>query len=179
MKFPTVFLLATSAAAIDLHLEWAGGCSTSQGGFVCFNWNPDTCCSVNAGTLFGSGTFNAIPGNWNIQARGHAGPNCGSIRQQEDSRGRDFVCLANGPFGGLGYGFNNKKKIRGATVVEEVEAEAKCVQPDVMYLADGTRYNYTAILEAKVDTAKLFEVAKAGASVADIPGGFETFKLAQ
>lgn len=179
MKFLALSLLATSAAAIDLHLEWAGGCSTSQGGFVCYNWNPNTCCSVNAGTIFGSGTFNAIPTSWNIQARGHAPPNCGTIRQQEDSRGRTFICLANGPFGGLGYGFNNRKKIRGATVVEEVETETECVQPDVMYLADGTRYNYTAILEAKEDTAELFEIAKAGASVADIPEGFETFKLVE
>ncbi len=100
------------------------------------------------------------------------------MRQQEDSRGRDFICLSNGPFGGAGYGFNNRKKIRGATV-EEVETETKCVQPDVMYLADGTQYNYTAILEAKVDTAVLFEIAKASASVADIPEGFETFRLVQ
>jgi hypothetical protein len=179
MKFLALSLLATSAAAIDLHLHWAGGCSTLQGGYVCRNANPNNCCSVNAGTIFGSGSVRAIPPEWNIQARGHAPPSCGTVRQQEDSRGRRDVCLSNGPFGGLGYGFNNMKKIRGATVVEEVETETKCVQPDVMYLADGTRYNYTAILEANVDTAELIEIAKAGASVADIPEGFETFRLVQ
>ncbi|KAL8396982.1 hypothetical protein RB594_003901 [Gaeumannomyces avenae] len=180
MKVSALVLLATSAAAIDLHLEFAGGCSTSGGGAICFNYNPNTCCSVNQGTIFGSGSFRAIPREWNIQARGHAPSNCGSIRQQEDSRGRDYVCLNNGPFGGLGYGFNNRKLVRGVAVPRDVEEpEAKCVQPNVVYLADGTQYNYTAILEAKVDTAELFKAAQAGASVADMPEGLATFKLAQ
>ncbi|KAK4672177.1 hypothetical protein QC763_100110 [Podospora pseudopauciseta] len=179
MKFLALSLLATSAAAIDLHLEFAGGCSTSGGGYICYNWNPDSCCSVNAGTFFNSGSFRAIPPQWNIQARGHAPPRCGTIRQQEDSRGRTYVCLGNGPFGGLGYGFNNRKMIRGETVEEEEETETECVQPNVMYLADGTQYNYTAIVEAKLDTVELNEIAKAGASAADIPESFEAFKIVQ
>lgn len=69
--------------------------------------------------------------------------------------------------------------IRGATVVEEEETETECVQPNVMYLADGTQYNYTAIVEAKLDTVELNEIAKAGASAADIPESFEAFKIVQ
>lgn len=171
-------LLATAATAVDLHLEFAGGCSTSGGGYVCTGWNPDTCCSVNAGLFFASGSFQAIPGNWNLQARGHAGPNCGAIRDQQDSRGRDYVCLGNGPFGGLGYGFNNRKMIRGATA-EEVGETANCAQPDIMYLADGTQYNYTAILEAKLPVEELHQLGQAGASAADIPESFGTFKLVE
>lgn len=169
-------LLATAASAVDLHLEFAGGCSTSGGGYICRNHNPDTCCSVNAGTFFGSGSFRAIPRDWNLQTRGHTGPQCGAVRDQQDSRGRDYVCLGNGPFGGLGYGFNNRKMIRGATAVG-VEEAAGCAQPDVMYLADGTQYNYTAIVEAELPTEQLFELGKAGASVADVPESFDTFKL--
>ncbi|KAM7210775.1 hypothetical protein V8F06_013837 [Rhypophila decipiens] len=178
MKFLVLSLLATSAAAIDLHLENAGGCAAGGGGYVCYNYNPNTCCTVNNGVFFPSVSFRAIPAAWNIQARGHAPTRCGAVRQQEDSRGRNYICLGNGPFGGSGYGFNNKKMIRGATVEAE-ETDTKCVQPDVMYLADGTLYNYTAIVEAKLDTVELNEYAKAGASAADIPEGFEAFKIVQ
>lgn len=170
-------LFATAASAIDLHLEYAGGCSTSGGGYICRGWNPNTCCSVNAGTYFASGSFRAIPGNWNIQARGHAGPNCGSIRQQQDSAGRDYICLGNGPFGGLGYGFNNRKMIRGATLdARDGEETEGCAQPDVLYLADGTQYNYTAIAEAGQATEELASLVETGASADDIPS-FDAFKL--
>ncbi|KAJ0307963.1 hypothetical protein COL516b_003938 [Colletotrichum fioriniae] len=157
-------LFATAASAIDLHLEFAGGCSTSGGG-------------VNAGTYFASGSFRAIPRNWNIQARGHAGPNCGSIREQQDSAGRDYVCLGNGPFGGLGYGFNNRKMIRGASLdARNGEETEGCAQPNVLYLADGTQYNYTAIAETGQATEELVSLVEAGASADDIPS-FEAFKL--
>ncbi|KAK1948809.1 hypothetical protein LY78DRAFT_664701 [Colletotrichum sublineola] len=170
-------LFATAASAIDLHLEFAGGCSTGGGGYICRGWNPNTCCSVNAGTYFASGSFRAIPGNWNIQARGHAGPNCGSIREQQDSAGRDYICLGNGPFGGLGYGFNNKKMIRGATLdARDGEKTEECAQPNVLYLADGTQYNYTAIVEAGQATEELVSLIEAGASADDIPS-FNVFKL--
>ncbi|GJC87401.1 hypothetical protein ColLi_10239 [Colletotrichum liriopes] len=170
-------LFATAASAIDLHLEFAGGCSTSGGGAVCWNWNPNTCCSINAGTYFASGSFRAIPREWNIQARGHAGPNCGSIREQQDSAARDYICLGNGPFGGLGYGFNNRKMIRGATLdARDGEETERCAQPDVLYLADGTQYNYTAIAETGQSTEELFSLIKAGASADDITS-FDAFKL--
>ncbi|KAI8180546.1 hypothetical protein K4K51_002566 [Colletotrichum sp. SAR 10_75] len=146
-------LFATAASAIDLHLD------------------------VNAGTYFASGSFRAIPGNWNIQARGHAGPNCGSVRQQQDSAGRDYICLGNGPFGGLGYGFNNRKMIRGATLdARDGEENEGCAQPDVLYLADGTQYNYTAIAEAGQATEELASLVETGASADDIPS-FDAFKL--
>lgn len=177
-------LLATAASAVDLHLEFSGGCNTGGGGYICRGWNPNTCCSVNAGLFFASGSFRAIPGNWNLQCRGHAGPNCGAVRDQQDSRGRDYVCLGNGPFGGLGYGFNNRKMIRGAETDLDVRAVngeelEGCAQPDVMYLADGTQYNYTAIVEAQLAPEELFELGKAGASVADIPESYATFQLAE
>ncbi|KAK2728221.1 hypothetical protein CKAH01_11215 [Colletotrichum kahawae] len=170
-------LFATAASAIDLHLEFAGGCSTSGGGAFCQNANPNTCCSVNSGTYFASGSFRAIPRNWNIQCRGHAGPNCGPIREQQDSGGRDYVCLGNGPFGGLGYGFNNRKMIRGATLdARDGEGTEGCAQPDVLYLADGTQYNYTAIAEAGQAIEELFSLIKTGASADDIPS-VDAFKL--
>lgn len=177
-------LLATAATAVDIHLEFAGGCSTGGGGYVCTNYNPNTCCSVNAGVFFGSGSFRAIPRNWNLQCRGHAGPNCGAVRDQQDSAGRDYVCLGNGPFGGFGYGFNNRKMIRGATAELEgraVDGEeaADCATPDIMYLADGTQYNYTAIVEAQLPVEELYELGKAGASAAEIPESFGTFKLVE
>lgn len=176
-------LFATAASAIDLHLEFAGNCNTDGGGYICYGWNPNTCCSVSAGTYFGSVSFQAIPGEWNIQVRGHAGPNCGGVREQQDSAGRTYVCLGNGPFGGSGYGFNNRKMIRGATPVtrdvaavngEETEG---CAQPDVLYLADGTQYNYTAIAETGQPTEELLWLIKAGASVDNIPDSFDAFKL--
>jgi hypothetical protein len=175
-------LLASAASAIDLHLEFAGGCSTSQGGVFCQNWNPNTCCSGNAGTYFSSTSFRAIPRAWNIQARGHAGPNCGSIRSQQDSAGRDYICLTNGPFGGAGYGFNNRKMmIRGSTAEAHddaagVETEG-CASPDVVYLADGTQYNYTAIAEKGLNMEELFSLVKAGASADDIPDSFAAFQF--
>ncbi|KAH8778386.1 hypothetical protein F5883DRAFT_541744 [Diaporthe sp. PMI_573] len=178
-------LFATAASAIDLHLEYAGNCATNQGGVFCQGWQPNTCCSLNAGTFFASGSFRAIPTAWNIQARGHAGPNCGSVREQQDSRGRDYVCLGNGPFGGLGYGFNNRKMIRGATldtrdvVAVNGEETAGCRQPDVVYLADGTQYNYTAIAETGQPTEELFSLVKAGASADEIPASFDAFKFAE
>lgn len=171
-------LLATAASAVDIHLEFSNNCGAS-GGYICRNYNPDTCCSVNAGTYLGSGSFRAIPNNWNLQVRGHAGPNCGSVRDQQDSRGRDYVCLTNGPFGGFGYGFNNRKMVRGATA-EAVEGEFNgCAQPDVMYLADGTQYNYTAIVEAQLPLEELHQLGESGASVADIPESFGAFKLVE
>ncbi|KAK2035899.1 hypothetical protein LZ31DRAFT_580769 [Colletotrichum somersetense] len=170
-------LFATAASAIDLHLEFAGGCSTSGGGYICQNFNPNSCCSVNAGVYLGSGSFRAIPGNWNIQCRGHAGPNCGAIREQQDSAGRDYVCLGNGPFGGLGYGFNNRKMIRGETLdARDVEETEGCAQPNVLYLADGTQYNYTAIAEAGQANEEIVSLIGAGASADDIPS-FNEFKL--
>lgn len=175
-------LLAAAASAVDIHLEFAGGCSTGGGGYVCTAYNPNTCCSVNAGVYFASGSFRAIPGNWNLQVRGHAGPNCGAVRDQQDSAGRDYVCLGNGPFGGFGYGFNNKNMMRGATDVRAVDGEeeaAGCATPDIMYLADGTQYNYTAIVEAQLPVEELYELGKAGASAAEIPESFGTFKLVE
>ncbi|KAI3399499.1 hypothetical protein diail_6761 [Diaporthe ilicicola] len=164
-------LFATAASAIDLHLEYAGGCSTSGGGFICQGINPDTCCSVNAGTYFASASFRAIPPNWNIVARGHAGPSCGTIREQSASGGRDYVCLSNGPFGGTGYGFANKKMIRGATEAREESGE--CATPDVAYLADGTQYNYTAVAETGQPADELVQLFQSG----DIPESFDAFKL--
>ncbi|KAG8161037.1 hypothetical protein KVR01_009301 [Diaporthe batatas] len=164
-------LFATAASAIDLHLEYAGGCSTSGGGFICYNINPDTCCSVNSGTYFGSGSFRAIPRNWNINARGHGGPNCGAIREQRASGGSDYVCLGGGPFGGTGYGFANKKMIRGAT--EAREESVGCATPDVAYLADGTLYNYTAVVETGQPADELVQLFQSG----DIPESFDAFKL--
>ncbi|KAK2030575.1 hypothetical protein LX32DRAFT_692310 [Colletotrichum zoysiae] len=170
-------LCLTAASAIDLHLEFAGGCSTNGGGYICQGWNPDTCCSVNAGIYFASGSFRAIPGNWNIQARGHAGLNCGPIREQQDSAGRDYIFLGNGPFGGLGYGFNNRKMIRGATLnARDGEETEGCAQPDVLYLPDGTQYNYTAIAEAGQATEELVSLIGSGASADDMPS-FDVFKL--
>ncbi|KAI8161611.1 hypothetical protein K4K49_012817 [Colletotrichum sp. SAR 10_70] len=170
-------LFATAASAVDLHLEFAGGCSTSGGGFICRGWNPNTCCSVNSGTYFASASFRAIPANWNLQCRGHAGPNCGSIRSQQDSGGRDYICLSNGPYGGIGYGFNNKKMIRGVTLdARDGEETEGCAQPDVLYLADGTQYNYTAIAEAGQATDELVSLIKTGASADDIPS-VDEFKL--
>ncbi|TLD15113.1 hypothetical protein PspLS_10742 [Pyricularia sp. CBS 133598] len=177
-------VLATAVTAVDLHLQNWGGCNDAGGGWVCYGWNPNTCCSVNAGTFFASVSFRAIPGAWNLQCRGHAGPNCGSIREQQDSGGRDFVCLGSGPFGGSGYGFNNRKMVRGVTsglAAREAEGQesAGCVAPNVMYLADGTQYNYTAILEAKLPTEELVALNKAGASAADVPEAFASFQLAE
>lgn len=171
-------LLATAASAIDLHLEYAGGCSTSGGGFICRGINPDTCCNVNSGTYFASGSFRAIPRNWNIVARGHGGPNCGAIREQRASGGADYVCLGSGPFGGTGYGFANRKMmIRGASEArgeEESESESgACAVPDVAYLADGTQYNYTAIAETGQPAEELVQLFQTG----DIPESFDAFKL--
>lgn len=164
-------IFASAASAIDLHLEFAGGCGTGGGGYICRGINPDTCCNVNAGVYFASGSFRAIPRNWNIVARGHAGPNCGAIREQSASAGRDYVCLGNGPFGGTGYGFANRKMIRGATEARD-ETEV-CATPDVAYLADGTQYNYTAIAETGQSAEELVQLFQSG----DIPESFEAFKL--
>lgn len=174
-------VLATAVTAVDIHLQNWGNCDDGGGGYICFGWNPDTCCSVNAGLFFASVSFRAIPGEWNLQCRGHAGPNCGAVREQQDSGGRGYVCLGNGPFGGGGYGFNNRKMVRGVTprLAARDGESAGCVAPNVLYLADGTQYNYTAILEAKLPTEELVAFNQAGASVAEIPESFAAFKLAE
>lgn len=67
--------------------------------------------------------------------------------------------------------------IRGASLdARNGEETEGCAQPNVLYLADGTQYNYTAIAETGQATEELVSLVEAGASADDIPS-FEAFKL--
>ncbi len=137
MRFSSIFLsLVATVSAVDIRLFFGGGCS---GGFaVCTNINPDTCCNGSPGNIFGSVGIAAIPTNWNVQGRGHSNGGCTSLRQIGSNGGTRDICLSSGPFSGGGYGFNPGKRAIGA--------REDCAKPDIVGLADGTKY-YTAELE--------------------------------
>jgi hypothetical protein len=137
---PLILGLAASVNAIDLYLGWRGGSNY----VACRNINPNVCCSTAAGgSPFNSLDFREIPRNWNIQCRGHRGPQCGSLAEVKQSNGATAVSLFNSDFGGSGYGFVSKRSTDDAVV--------ETVRPSLLVFGDGAQYDLSELTESSYD----------------------------
>ncbi|KAI9155503.1 hypothetical protein HJFPF1_08087 [Paramyrothecium foliicola] len=144
MLLSQVFLsLVAGVSAIDVWLQWEGDCSGSALFFR--GIAPNTCYwgeSVNEANPFGAIHFLHIPGEWDLELRGHAGPRCGPIEEIQRSGGRNSVCLKARDYQGAGYGFLRKRS---------ESTEKDCVdggRPSGVALSDGTQYDLTQLDDA-------------------------------
>ncbi|KAF4454908.1 hypothetical protein F53441_2647 [Fusarium austroafricanum] len=142
MLFKTTLLsLVASVSAIDAYLGWSDKPGNK---IVCLNLGADTCCGAD-GTGFTWIEFREIPTAWDLQLRYHRRPRCGAYDKLEPSRGRKNVQMKGGPWGGAGYGFNNKSS----------DHKIKCVKPSFLEFADGVQYDLS-----KLDDAPLNEMVQ-------------------
>ena len=125
-------LLIGNAAAIDVGLNYPNGGSVN-----CVGLAANTCCSIggSSDSPFGSVTFKYIPTDWKVAGSAHRGPACGAIWDSQFSNGRTTFTLSNGWFGGAGFHFGSVKRS------EPFFTDS--ARPNVVGLADGTRYNVT------------------------------------
>ena len=152
LRLPVFFSLLGSTAAVDIWLSWFSGGTSVH----CVGMNPDKCCGISGSSdsPFWGVSFQAIPPEWNLWVRGHAGPLCGAIVESATSRGRQNVDMGQGPFGGGGYSFVPWTKRSES----EGDLEFNCtevVRPSVMTLPDGVQYNI-----AELDDAAFAEMVR-------------------
>ncbi|KAH7311038.1 hypothetical protein BKA65DRAFT_413672 [Rhexocercosporidium sp. MPI-PUGE-AT-0058] len=170
MQFLAVILgLTASVSAIDIGLRNWGGCDSRGGGWVCTNWNPNSCCGIPSGTV-SSVVFYAIPNNWFLELRGHEGGNCNALKTVDTIFGGTEKCLNSGPYTGAGYSFRSRKRgVEGTTCTTTT-------MPDVLFLGDGQRYNIVDMDSSLIE--ELAGFAQNGSVVADIPEVFKAFEIA-
>ena len=172
---------AGSASAIDAYCHFGGNCDGGAG--VCTNLNPDSCCPCSSGEIFPSVAFRGIPTFWNINGRGHNGGNCNGQRQTASNGGSNFICLRAGPFSGAGYGFIGKKRDTStyALVGGRDAPSPSCTsyaKMDGLELADGAKYNLTALHGDEAKYAQILSIAQeTGAQSAADFEAFAAFKI--
>lgn len=146
MLYPQILLgLVASAAAIDVYFHPGRSGQCDSGAVVYTNVNPDVCIENRNGPYYYTVSYQAVPKDWHITARTYSTPICsGNFRQAAELRGRDYACL-----GYVGVAYWSTKYRFGHWAKRDLDAEPAAVEtrtrPDLLILADGTKYDLAAL----------------------------------
>ncbi|EHL00657.1 hypothetical protein GLAREA_02918 [Glarea lozoyensis ATCC 20868] len=171
MKLPITIILGLTASvsAIDVGLRSRSNCDSRGGGWLCTNLNPNSCCGISSGHV-ASIIFYAIPTEWSLELRGHDGGNCNRLSTVDGIFGGTERCLNAGWYTGASYVFRSKRR------TAQESACTSSVAPDVLFLADGQKYNIVNMDHGLIE--ELAGFATNGSSVEDIPAVFKPFEIA-
>ncbi|OAL57008.1 hypothetical protein IQ07DRAFT_675113 [Pyrenochaeta sp. DS3sAY3a] len=167
-SFGILLSLATGVTAIDVRIWRDDNLYCTYGYWEgCLNLNPNVCCAL--GTVGQSISFENIPTNWNLELRAYALGTCDEANRYTWYHRPGWLATQCDTFraGSAGYGFIGSRAARGVT-------DQECEKPNAAGLADGTRYNLTAMSEDRVNE---FRGHMDALRAADLPELFKEYEF--
>ena len=139
MQITTVLLsLVATAAAVDIRAYTGEGC---RGGYAAWvNTQPGKCYG-QAGNIYRSIGFAAIPIGWNLNTMAYDGSFCSREIGRIASQGRTDTCHSGPPYSGAKYVFIGKKR-QVAAAAAPIDADStECNGPEALVFEDGTQFD--------------------------------------